>query len=71
MFKLYYKVILFYLQTDSPKEIHETQRNVINKKSAYFTNGLNKVILILVILKTQKTGSDLHKKSIFQLLYWV
>lgn len=32
MFKLYYKVILFYLQTDSPKEIHETQRNVINKK---------------------------------------
>lgn len=71
MFKLYYKFILFYLQTHSPKEMHKRQRNVINNKSVYFSNGLNRLIIILVILKTQKIGSNLHKKSIFQLLYGV
>ena len=51
--------------------MHKRQRNVINNKSVYFSNGLNQLIIILVILKTQKIGGDLHKKSIFQLLYGV
>lgn len=70
MFKLYYKFILFYLQTHSPKEMHKRQRNVINNKSIIFLKWIEQTDYNSGYTKNTENWQQFTQKIYFSITVW-